>query len=293
MKKLSKILAVVLALALTAGLSVSLTVAYLTDTDEQVNTMTMENVYIKQLEYERVTDENGDYVMGEDGVDFNADYGIDESYKLQEFTQNKPAYPAVYNGDGTGTESWADQQQLWNGIVSEEGNPAPGSNDIFGDGVANVIDKFVFVENTGSSDLYFRTLIAVEAPATIDYDTLIHVNLSSNNRYQWTSTDGSKAMGVIDIDGVQYVVFEAIHIEALEPGEISRPSFLQAYLDPIATNEDCAAFGEKWEILTISQAVQTAGFDNAEVALDAGFGDITLDAADELFTNLLAAQTNP
>lgn len=294
MKKLSKILAVVLALALTAGLSVSLTVAYLSDTDEQVNTMTLGNVYIDQLEYERVQDANGDFVMGEDGVDFDADYGINASYKLQEFTQDKPAYPAVYNGDGTGTESWADQQQLWNGIESQEGIGAPGSNDIFGDDVANVIDKFVFVENTGANELYFRTLVAVEAPASIDYENLIHVNLSSNNRYQWTSSqpDGM-TMGVTEINGVNYIIFEAVHTEPLQPGNISRPSFLQAYLDPAATNDDCAAFGDKWEILTISQAVQTAGFDNAQVALDAAFGDVTLDSAADLFEDLLARQTNP
>ena len=52
--KNKKILSVVLAVALVASLAVGMTVAYLQDTDSDVNVMTMGNVYIKQNEQERV-----------------------------------------------------------------------------------------------------------------------------------------------------------------------------------------------------------------------------------------------
>ena len=52
-RKLILILAVVMSIALAAGS----TMAYLQDTDEDVNVMTLGTVYINQLEYERVPTE--------------------------------------------------------------------------------------------------------------------------------------------------------------------------------------------------------------------------------------------
>ena len=64
---------------LVAATAVGGTLAYLMSTDSDVNVMTLGNVKIEQVEYER--DVNGD---------------------LTEFTQTKPALPAVYD-----TEAWA------------------------------------------------------------------------------------------------------------------------------------------------------------------------------------------
>ena len=85
MKKFAKIMAIVLAMALTAAVSVSLTLAYLTDTDEQVNVMTLGNVSIKQHEYERVTDENGNTVK----------YDIGEAIKAYEAVMDENGYYPV------------------------------------------------------------------------------------------------------------------------------------------------------------------------------------------------------
>ena len=75
---MKKVLAWLLVLALTAAVSIGATLAYLTDTDEDVNVMTLGKVKIDQLEYERVDPET------ENG---EAD--------VQEFHDNKPLYPAV------------------------------------------------------------------------------------------------------------------------------------------------------------------------------------------------------
>ena len=74
---------------------VATSIAYLTDTDTTVNVMTVGNVKIAQLEYERVVDENGNWVV-ENGME-----------KLQPYTQNKPISPAVYKD---GSVKWDDRK---------------------------------------------------------------------------------------------------------------------------------------------------------------------------------------
>ena len=71
---MKKFLTLLLTVALTATLAITGTVAYLTDTDQDVNTMTMGSVQIDQIEQER----------GASG--------------LTDFTQDKPLLPAVYTG---------------------------------------------------------------------------------------------------------------------------------------------------------------------------------------------------
>jgi len=278
---MKKIFALVACLSLVASLAVGGSIAYLMSTDSQVNVMTLGKVEIKQHEYERVLDENGNPVKGVEGTDFKADYDINESYKLQKFTQAKPAYPAVYTNEKK-TTAWDEFQQLWNGIG------APGSNDLFDDSMKNVIDKFVFVENTGKSDAYYRTLVAIEAPEGLQ-EGVIHTNFNNNIRFIPVSGEntgiadkgGSYKVGYITINGIRYSLYNVTYKEILTPGEVSRPSLLQLYLDPKATNEDCALFGETWDVLVVTQAVQAAGFEAtaekeaAQVALDSAFGEVS------------------
>ena len=53
-KKVKKAMSMLLVAALTAGISISGTMAYLTSEDSDLNVMTLGNVKIKQHEYERV-----------------------------------------------------------------------------------------------------------------------------------------------------------------------------------------------------------------------------------------------
>lgn len=276
-RKLLLIVSIVLAMTMSLGG----TLAYLTDTDAAVNTMVVGNVKIEQHEYERVVDEYGNPVKGVEGTDFTADYGINESYKLQEFTQNKPALPVVYVKDGAVVEGqdWDEFQQLWNQVG------APGSNELFADEMENVIDKFVFVENTGKSDAYYRTIIAIESPEGVREDLeLIHLNFNTNSRFDYNADeegvqDAANANAFYtDINGTRYEVYVATHTEALKPGEVSRPSLLQLFLDPAADNEDVALFGNTWDVLVVSQAVQAAGFADAQTALNAAFGVVSAES---------------
>lgn len=230
MSKLKKVLLMGTAYALVVALAVGLTVAYLQHDDSDVNVMTLSNVQIEQIEQER--DENGNLVP---------------------FSQEKPAFPVV------GNIAWDHQLLNVNGTDYK----------VFDDGLKNVVDKIVTVNNTGKTDAYVRTIVAFEAPEG-DPNDLIHFN--------WNDTGVELEGGFItQINGVDYYVITFVYTEALAAGEKSAPSLMQVFLDSKTTNEDCAKFGESWEILVKSQAVQADGFADAKTALDTAFGKITPD----------------
>ena len=267
MSKIKKVLLMCTAYVLVAALAIGGTIAYLQDSDSDVNVMTLGNVSIAQHEYERVVDANGDYekitVTKNDGTTV-------ESYKIQEFTQAKPLYPAT--GTITGWDSTSVRWEQLADYTKARGGQAPFA------GLNNVQDKFVVVENTGKTDAYVRTLIALEYGS----NTKDIIGISTGDFWTWNG------IGIIEVDGNNYYLFEAIykgsdtrHVGGILPaGEFTYNSLGQVYLANEATNEDVEALDGNdngtYDILVFSQAVQTAGFENAEVALDAAFGDITV-----------------
>ena len=111
---MKKIIAWLLVLTLTAAVSIGATLAYLTDTDEDVNVMTLGKVKIEQLEYERIDDETAN-----------------EDATVQEFQNNKPLYPAVTdkNFDYTPGDSNVDWEQIGkDGYTSEIWDPSKINN---------------------------------------------------------------------------------------------------------------------------------------------------------------------
>lgn len=221
--KLKNVLLTGLSFVLVAAVAIGGTFAYLTSQDSDVNVMTLGNVKIEQIEQER--NANGELV---------------------DFTQAKPLYPYV------GEVAWNDNKININGH----------DYNMFGEKLKNAQDKIVSVKNTGNSDAYVRTWIALEDPFTT---SLLGVNVGGVGYTQtpWTTAT---------IDGVQYSVTCFTYDEALKPGNVSLPSLLQVYLKYTATNEDVALLGDTFEVLAFSQAVQTNGFADAKAALDTAFG---------------------
>ena len=118
-------------LALTAAISIGATLAYLTDTDEDVNVMTVGKVKIDQLEYERIDDETSN-----------------ENADVQEFHDNKPLYPAITDKefDYTPGDTYVDWEQIGkDSYTSEIWNPS---------NINNELDKMVFVKNKSDDDAY-------------------------------------------------------------------------------------------------------------------------------------------
>ena len=286
---MKKFLALLLVLVIGIGAGIGGTVAYLTDTESEVNVMTVGNVDIEQHEYERIV-ENGEYKK--DTIDSQT------SYVLKDFTQDKPIYPIVGDpslpGDDPGYAGWDATTVRMSQVKSY------GGMQVFAGVGAQ--DKFVTVENTGVSDAYVRTLVAIEIGSTDG--SMIGTSYHST----WESTDFDPTTTGVDeplyaeIDGQKYMVKEYVYQGAtdvrhengiLPAGETSYPSLAQVYMNAAATNEDVKAIdGDKngeLNILVLSQAVQTANFEKlgAKTALDTAFGAVTEENVAEWFFDVL------
>ena len=244
---MKKVIAWLLVLALTAALAVGGTLAYLTDTDEDVNVMTIGKVKIDQLEFERIDTETAD-----------------QNATVQEFHDNKPLYPAVTDKgfDYTPGDTYVDWKQIGkDGYTSDIWDPSKINNEL---------DKMVFVKNKGDYDAYVRSVFAFEAGkyTTLDeFQSMVHLNLNDTEwTWEWNTTP-------VTIGENTYFVATATYNKVLKPGTLTEISLSQIALDKAATNADVEAFGETYQVLVKTQAIQADGFDNPEDALDEGFGD--------------------
>ncbi len=149
------------------------------------------------------------------------------------------------------------------------------------------VSKIVSVKNTGKSDAYFRTLIAFEYLP--DSDTF-GVDFSIGESYRWSQ---GAPEAIIEIDGVTYQVYEACYNGILKAGETAPASLTKVEFAKTATNEDMKALGGTYEILVLSQAVQTEGFDNALTALESAFGKTSQNAAEWFGGMGIAAVSSP
>ena len=255
MKKSTLIM--ILSLVLAVALGVGGTLAYLQDTDEDVNVMTLGSVYITQNEQE----------YNEDG-------------ELVPFTQDKPMYPAV------GTPAW--------NVDPKTATPEEAAWRQF-TGMENVVDKYVTVTNTGKSDAYVRTLVALEM-GELDINAFadvfgLSVNIVDGAEFDFPGTWEIFNDGVYTINDKTYNVMTFEHQDALVPGETTIPSILQMYLKGEATTNETMEKIDgngngKYDVLVLSQAVQTQGFADATTALNTAFGEINQDNVQEWFANI-------
>ena len=270
MSKLKKILLMALSLVLVAAMSIGGTVAYLQDDDSDVNVMTLGSVKIEQNEYQRATNADGTYKTDSTG------------YVLEAFEQAKPLLPSAIP---TNSPDWD-----WDPtIVRMTQVDSYGGMQVF-KAASNAQDKFVTVENTGKSDAYVRTLVAIECgtgnPELIGTgNRCVSYDQADTSTMPWIKYE----IGKIVVDNNTYLLLEYVyrgasdvnrHVKGILPaGDTTYPSLCQVYISAAATNEDMVKLDGNGngtlDILVFSQAVQAAGFDNAETALNAGFGDIT------------------
>ncbi|MBQ7010078.1 MAG: hypothetical protein IJN63_00080 [Clostridia bacterium] len=259
---------------LIVGITVAVTLSYLVSKDDNINVMVFGDATIDQHELERVDKtETGTAAM-------------------QLFVQDKPLIPAVYGSTdalipGQNAMPGSAYVEWYNNIViggktlnprnitrmRAVSNPWNGVWD--STLISNYQDKFVFVENTGNIDVYFRTIIALPVDTTgyvspdgADYG-LIHYNYNSSGIYTWDHDAGQ-----VTIDGMLYQLIVATYEPRLVPGEISVPSFLQVAMDRWADHEQIKQFGKSYKIHVFSQAVQADGFANAAEGLNEAFGAI-------------------
>ena len=143
------------------------------------------------------------------------------------------------------------------------------------------LSKIVSVKNTGASDAYFRTLIAFE---DVPGSNTFGIGFPISESYTW---DWFAPGATFELNGSTYQVYEAVYKKALEPGETSPASLTKVELAETATNEDMEVLGETYDILVLSQAVQTVNFTDAKTALDEAFGELTDAKAAEWFGGMV------
>lgn len=260
MKK--KLLALCLVVVLAVSTVVGATMAYFTDTDEDVNVMTVGNVEIEQNEQDRngndfeqnqalmpivtptsVKDSNG-YPACENYIDKIVT--VTNTGKSDAYVRTFIAIPEfTYDGQPEGEAAYANVLH-WNGYS-------------YGD----TADKYP---------------AAVKIPGG-DYAT---------NYWWWGTEDQAAWPGnaegwnsfKAEIDGKMYTVYVVTNVDVVEPGETTAPNMIGLYLDSKVdydgvnyTYEGKVIEGldETVEVLVATQAVQTAGFDNAWDALEAAF----------------------
>lgn len=243
MKKSTLLMIVSVVLAMT--LSLGGTLAYLQDSDSDVNVMILGNVDILQNEQER--NENGNLVS---------------------FTQDKPLYPAVYEGNAPDASIPWDDEADW-AVANNEAWKTVEEN-------VNVIDKFVTVTNKGKSDAYVRTIIAYEGNPISGSDIhVVHNDVKSSNSDVSGEFAETNYIENVVINNVRYDVIVYTYKNILTPGATTIPSLKQIYMDKGCTNADMETYGETYDVLVLSQAVQAAGFSDAITALNEAFGDAT------------------
>jgi len=251
MKK--KILALCLVVVLAVTAVTGATLAYFTDKDADVNVMTAGNVKIVQNE----TDRNGDaYVDGQ------------------------PLLPAVYfDEEGkpyNPTTTWEGPKSAPTGGELTVVGPDGVNMEMYGDSLENEIDKVISVTNKGTLPAYIRTIILIENQAkgtTPNIMQKLHINKNADKneieKEEWLPIRA-------EINGVLYSVGVFTYKNPLAAGATSPASLRQIWLDPSADNAWYDLLGDgKLNIVAISQAAQTTGFDSAAEALNTAFGEVT------------------
>ena len=175
---------------------------------------------------------------------------------------------------------------------------AQGEKDQYGQPVAeNYIDKIATIENKGKSDAYVRAYFAIPSALDDGYDTfnaglnVLHFNFGNNNgvstfgnEWNWKNESGTWKYYETEIDGVKYNVYYADYTKILAAGATTEQFISGVYLDShvdmvdgnyVDTRDpqaDISILAGDVKCPVMAVAVQAAGFDNADAAVEAAFG---------------------
>lgn len=237
--KLNRTLVMCLTIALAAALAIGGSMAYLTSSDGDINTMTIGNVEIDQIEQQR---------------------GANDT--LVDFVDGKmiPAYYEDVVTDGKITIGGVEYDIIDGSMEGEK-------------------DKIVTVSNTGSEAAYVRTLFAFENTDNLfDQLGCIWAN-GKEPLFPTTTDENTGVQSFVTFtapDGAEFIVAVYVYDAAVAAGTTSAPSLLQVYWEKETTGDQLAKAGEGYDILVLSQAVQAQmGNLNSAEALNTAFGVVS------------------
>ena len=269
MKK--KILSLCLVVALAATAVIGGTLAYFTDTEDEINVFALGNIVIDLVEEQREYNQDGT-VAG-----------------LEEFEDNKVLLPIVGSAQG-------------------EKENVGGYNLPTAE---NWVDKIVTVDNEGPQDAYVRVLFAFPAKmddAQSAAEMMLHWNYDGSEAAgTWTRTD----CGVtVTLGGEKYNVYNYTYNPILtkkntDGATTASPAITGVYIDKrVDATVDAdgsitytmvngrketvsATYAKDTapKLYVLTQGVQAAGFEaqGADAALTAGFGAVTKENAQTWF----------
>ena len=263
MKK--KILSIFVAVVIAVTAISSASLAYLTDTDEAINTFTVGDVKIDLIESQlHRSNASGSGLLG--SPDFADKLVAADDYSAKHGWNNKYYPDEVIQQDA---ETYAD-------YLAEAGkNMVPGSN----------VHKMPYVINTGKNDAYVRVRVLIPASLFVVLDngpsmwttTAMNVGDVTSKAVDAYLADGSAENFVansgkdylVNRGGIDYYEFDFTYEKALAPEEMT---FWNCWgnirIDPQATNDDLANV-ESFKVIVEADAIQAQGFDNAADAFAA------------------------
>lgn len=191
-------------------------------------------------------------------------------------------------------EIFDNNQKLLPAVIS--GSLTVGDDGMWKDTcINNEIDKVISVYNKGTEAAFVRTVILFET--VLSYVSGSSDKINADLHYLYIGTlgdfdyisynydDVAFSGQFVEIGGKVYAIAVCTYDEALTPGATTAPSLRQIFLAPSAGNEFYGFFGQDYEILALSQAVQAAGFDAADTALNEAFGAVTPENVLEWFAD--------
>lgn len=232
--------------------------AYFQDQDQADNVFTVGSVDVRLNEKQRALDADGN-----------------KTTTLEDFAQNKVLMPIIGSAQGEKQD-----------VDGHGGLPA----------AKNYVDKIVNVTNNGKSDAYVRAYFAIPSALDDGYETFnaavnaLHFNFGNDNNgttfgTSWNWMHGSKwNYFETTIDGVAYNVYYGDYMQKLAPNATTTDFIQGLYLDQkintnaagnLTYNGNDLGWSKdtpiKCPVFTV--AVQADGFDNADAAVKAAFGD--------------------
>ena len=144
----------------------------------------------------------------------------------------------------------------------------------------NAVTKTVTVENIGTEGAYIRTLFAFEGIKYAGSDNyvdpiatnIIHVDYNTDNITDTETKVGAWAlMGNVIVDDIPYFVYSFTYDGSFAGSTETAPSLKAIALDCEQDNTFFEAVGKEYNILVVSQAVQSTGFADAAAAFTAAF----------------------
>ncbi len=244
--KLNRKWMLLVALVLSVAMATTGTLAYLTDEDKDVNTMTLGKVEVVQNEQKWNEDKT----------------------ELIEYKNDEPLYPYI------GKLGWT-QTDYENGAYRQFTMKNVQDKYVT---VTNTGKSDAYVRTIIAAEMGEYATVDEFRNKVIGFSR----NVENGDEFKFPGAWVWENFQVVELeDGNNYLIMTAVHQNPVRPGETTIPSLLQVYMNKECDNEEVEKVdgnkNGKYDIIALSQAIQVNGFEEMgpAAALNEGFGEVT------------------